>query len=378
MPARLRRFLPPPLAALIVGTLLALVVLQGAPVIGLIPRGIPIPHWPTFDLTLLGDMIQSALVLALLGSIDSLLTSLIADNVTRTQHDSDRELLGQGIGNVVAGLFGGIPGAGATMRTVVNVRAGGRTPISGALHALVLLALVLGLAPLAEGIPLAVLAGILLKVGWDIIDWDFLRRLRRAPRGDVLVMATVLLLTVFTDLVTAVGVGIIMASLLSARQLSEIQLSQLSIVSSHNLDGTPLDDEERAIAERVGGRLLILHLSGPFSFGSARDMISPMAVHGDSYGFVVYDLSDVSMLDTTTTMALDSLVCQARDDGRRVIVVDHGKVAAQLDDLKVLDHVDGKDRFDNRLTALRHIDRLVTEDEAHQNHHRAGQDDAAG
>ena len=118
-----------------------------------------------------------AIILALLGSIDSLLTSLVADSITRTRHRSDKELIGQGIGNVIAGFIGGLPGAGATMRTVVNVRAGGRTPISGALHAVILLALVLGLGPLAERIPHAALAGILMKVGFDIIDWKYIKRM---------------------------------------------------------------------------------------------------------------------------------------------------------------------------------------------------------
>jgi SulP family sulfate permease len=128
------------------------------------------------------------------------LTSLVADNVTRTQHKPDRELIGQGIGNTVAGLFGGLPGAGATMRTVVNVNAGGRTPISGALHAVVLLVIVLGAGPLASEIPKAVLAGILIKVGTDIIDWDYLKRIPVAPKPGVVIMFTVLIVTVTVDL----------------------------------------------------------------------------------------------------------------------------------------------------------------------------------
>ena len=157
------------------------------------------------------------MTLALLGSIDSLLTSLVADSITRTRHNSNRELIGQGIGNMVSALIGGLPGAGATMRTVVNVRAGGRTPISGALHALVLLALVMGLGPLAEKIPHAALAGILLKVGCDIIDWGYLRRVMRAPRDKVIVMFITMGLTVFVDLITAVAVGLILAGFVTAR-----------------------------------------------------------------------------------------------------------------------------------------------------------------
>lgn len=184
-PNRINRILPSPLTALVVGTVLVLVLLPGVPVLGPIPTGLPDPHLPTLTPEAVPGVVKSALVLALLGSIDSLLTSLIADNVTQTYHDSDRELIGQGIGNAIAGAFGAIPGAGATMRTVINVRTGGRTPLSGALHATVLLAIVLGLGRLAQHIPHAVLAGILIKVGIDIIDWPYLKRIREAPRAGV-------------------------------------------------------------------------------------------------------------------------------------------------------------------------------------------------
>ena len=194
-PARIGRILPPPLIALFVGTGLVYVLLPAAPILGNVPTGLPVIKLPALALESLPHMIGSALVLAVLGSLDSLLTSLIADNVTRTHHKSDRELVAQGIGNMVSGLIGGLPGAGATMRTVVNVRAGGRTPISGALHAVVLLAIVLGMAPLAAHIPNAVLAGILFKVGIDIIDWDYLKRIRRAPKQGAFFMIVVLGLT---------------------------------------------------------------------------------------------------------------------------------------------------------------------------------------
>ena len=206
-PNQITRLIPAPLIALFIGSVLVVVFLPGAPVLGEIPTGLPHLHLPSISLEAVPGIVNSALALALLGSIDSLLTSLIADNVTQNHHDSDRELIGQGICNTIAGAFGAIPGAGATMRTVVNVRSGGRTPLSGVLHALVLLAVVLGLGGLAENIPHAVLAGILIKVGIDIIDWSYLRRLRDAPRAGMVFMLVVLLLTVFVDLITAVAVA---------------------------------------------------------------------------------------------------------------------------------------------------------------------------
>lgn len=352
MPGRLRRLLPSPLMALVAGTLTALFFLPGAPVIGEIPRGLPEPVMPTFSLGLVPQMIGSALVLAVLGSIDSLLTSLIADNVTRTTHRSDRELVGQGIGNIVAGLMGGIPGAGATMRTVINVRAGGRTPLSGALHAIVLLALVLGLAPLAESIPLAVLAGILLKVGWDIVDWGYMKRLHAVPRAKAVVMLTVLALTVFVDLMTAVAVGIIMASLISAQQLSAHQLSQLNLIDSDDAMA-PLDGEERMAFRRSNGALLLLHLSGPFSFCSARDMVRRLGTIGENYRAVVFDLSDVPMIDTSIAMAIEEVIQRTLDNGQETYIAGVGSDAVlQLERLKILDCLPPENRLATRHDAI--------------------------
>ena len=352
MPVQFRRILPPALAALVLGTLVAVLLLPTVPVIGDIPRGLPNPILPEATLALFPGMIGSAIVLAVLGSIDSLLTSLIADNVTRGTHDSDRELVGQGIGNIVAGLMGGIAGAGATMRTVVNVRAGGRTPISGALHAVVLLALVLGLAPLAEFIPLAVLAGILLKVGWDIIDWEFLRRLNAIPRSKAVVMLTVLSMTVFVDLMTAVAVGIIMASLVSAKQLSAHQLSQLNLIDSED-EMAPLDEEERTALRSTDGAVLLLHLSGPFSFCSARDMVRRLGTIGDSYRAVIFDLTDVPMIDTSIAMAIEEVIRRTLENGQATFVSGVGSDAVtQLERLRILDQLPSEHRHAFRHDAI--------------------------
>ena len=187
-PARLRRFLPPTLAALIAGTALGVLWLTDTPVIGEVPTGLPDVRLPALSPEALAGAVQPALIIALLGSIDSLLTSLIADAMTRTRHNPNRELVGQGIGNAIAGLVGGLPGAGATLGTVVNIRAGGRSRVSGVLRAAILLTLVLGLGRYVEAIPHAVLAGILMKVGWDIIDWRFITRVHRVQREHLIVM----------------------------------------------------------------------------------------------------------------------------------------------------------------------------------------------
>jgi SulP family sulfate permease len=323
LPNRINRILPSPLLALIAGTLVYLLFFQGseATILGEVPSGLPSPQLPTITLALLPKMLKSALILAVLGSIDSLLTSLVADSMTRTYHKPDRELFGQGIGNMVAGLFGGLPGAGATMRTVVNVRAGGKTPISGALHALVLLAMVLGAGGLARYIPHAVLAGILIKVGTDIIDWDYLKRLRTAPLAGVILMFTVLLITVFVDLITAVGVGVVMSSLLFMKRMTDIQLASIQATqSSVGESALPLTATERAILDASNSRILLYRLSGPMSFSSAKGMARRLASY-DEYDALILDLTEVPVVDFTTCRALEDIIHDAQDAGRQAFLV---------------------------------------------------------
>ena len=245
-PGRLRRVLPPTLAALVVGTMMSVLWLTDVPVIGNVPTGLPAPQLPDLSPGILAQAITPALTLAMLGSIDSLLTSLIADSMTRTQHSANRELVGQGIGNMAAGFLGGLPGAGATMGTVINIRAGGRTPISGIIRAAILLALVLGLARYVEIVPHACLAGILMKVGWDIIDWRFLTRIMRVQREHLAVMVITLLLTVFVDLVTAVAVGLIAAGMATSRRFERLQMD--------NVVSVPILDEVFFMGRLQAGR----------------------------------------------------------------------------------------------------------------------------
>lgn len=350
-PARLGRIVPPPLVALVIGTLVAIFALPGAPVLGEIPTGLPQPILPLFDLASVPLMLRSALILAVLGTIDSLLTSLIADNVTQSHHNSDRELIGQGIGNAIAGVFGAIPGAGATMRTVVNVRAGGRTPISGALHALVLLAIVLGLGGFAERIPHAVLAGILIKVGLDIIDWGYLQRVRRAPGAGVVIMLVVLLLTVFVDLITAVGAGVVLASLLFVKRMSDLQLGNIHTIVSPE-DSATLDADETKIMAAADGRIAIYHLSGPFSFGAASGMARRMA-DADAYDALIVDLSDVPFLDSSASLAVEAVIKQVQSRDKQVFVAGVGAETGQvLDKLGALSLLSPDHRHDTRREAL--------------------------
>ena len=358
---KLNRLIPAPLFALVAGTLFYVLYMEyDVPVIGDIPTGFPSLQLPVIDTSLALNMIASGLTLAGLGAIDSLLTSLVADNVTRTQHKSDRELIGQGIGNTVAGLFGGLPGAGATMRTVVNVKAGGRTPISGMLHAVVLLAIVLGAGPLASEIPKAVLAGILIKVGTDIIDWDYLKRIPVAPKPGVIIMFTVLIITVTIDLLLAVGIGMVMASFLFMNRMTNIQISNIKPIT-HTDEETPLSDEEKAILDEAGGKIMLFHLSGPMSFSSAKAMVRR---HAGTVGYktMLLDLTSVPSIDFTSARAIEDIIVDTKSAGRDIFLVGaQPAVCEMLEKQQVLQHFNTGHMYQSRLDALLHARNLLEE-----------------
>ena len=314
-PAKWGRYLPAPLAALIAGTLVAYFALN-VPILGSIPTGLPELQMPVLGGDNMVLVIEAAIILAILGSLDSLLTSLVADNMTRTRHHSNKELIGQGIGNTAAGFIGGIAGAGATMRTVVNIRSGGQTRISGMVHSLVLLAVALGLGPLAENIPQAVLAGILVKVGMDIIDWKYLKRAHQGPRWDLLLMVLVLGLTVFVDLITAVGVGVVLAALAYVKQVASLQIEHLRNLPEH-LDS----DEEKAILERNRDRIALFEFSGPLSFGAAADLGHHVREQSSSGSRVlILNFSSVPFLDVSAALAVETIASDAKDSGKQLFL----------------------------------------------------------
>jgi SulP family sulfate permease len=351
-PASWGRYLPGPLAALIVGTVASL-GLSNVPVLGAIPTGLPEFIMPSLSNDTLLIVFEAALILAILGAIDSLLTSLVADNMTRTRHRSNRELIGQGVGNVAAGFFGGIPGAGATMRTVVNIRTGGVTKISGMLHSLLLLAVVLILAPLASKIPHAVLAGILVKVGYDIIDLSYLKRAHRGPRFDLALMVMVLSLTVFVDLITAVVAGVVVAAVAFVKQVADAQLAAAAGENDDSKDG--LSDAETALLEECGDRLTYFDFGGPLSFGAAADLghhvrerISPK--HHTS---LVLHFGRVPFMDVSAVRAVETIAQDAAHAGKHLYVCGlNNAVAANFEGLGASAHLPTEIRFENRLDAL--------------------------
>ncbi|MDG2991270.1 SulP family inorganic anion transporter [Candidatus Synechococcus calcipolaris G9] len=351
-PPKINRLLPAPLMALILVTLISVVAFGQAdlPRIGSIPVGLPQPKLPTFELSELKDMIRYGIMLGFLGAIDSLLTSLVSDSIAHTQHDSDKELIGQGIGNCVSGLMGGLPGAGATMRTVMNIQAGGRTPLAGIIHAVVLVAVVFLAGPPTSQIPHAVLAGLLLKVGLDIIDWSFIKRAPRLSLKGTGIMYLVLILTVFVDLIVAVIVGAFIANLLTIKRLTEIQSDRVQTITTSN-QASHLSLAEQELFNRVPGEILLFQLGGPLSFGAAKTITKRMSILHD-YRMLVLDLSDVPSIGVTATLAIEAMTKDALNHQRQVwVVVSPGAVKQRIAKLE-LETLAGVYFVESRLQAL--------------------------
>lgn len=267
---KITKAIPSALVALISVSLLAFFLPVDVPVIGDIPAGIPslqLDKIFPLDTSLYLIILEYALVLAALGSIDSLLTSVIADNITKTKHDSNRELIGQGIGNAVAALFGGIPGAGATKGTVVNINAGGRTRLSGMIHSFFLLAVLLGLGQLAAFIPLAVLAGIIIPIGFAIIDTRALKHLLKVPKTDAVVLLLVFGITTFGSLIQAVGLGVILASVLFMKRASDLAERGTNVNALAGIEGERLWADEKEFRDEIKDCVYVKHLYGPLFFG---------------------------------------------------------------------------------------------------------------
>ncbi len=352
-PIAVKRVVPPQLIALVVGTLLSLSLFTDLELrrIGDIPVGFPTLQIPTFEWDQLQLMIADALVLALLGCIDALLTSVIADSLTRTEHDSNKELIGQGLGNLMSGLFGGIAGAGATMGTVVNIQAGGQTALSGLIRSSVLLIVILGAAKLAALIPLAVLAGIALKVGIDIIDWSFLKRAHQLSTKGAMIMYGVIALTVFVDLIAAVGIGVFVANILTIERMSALQTNAIKAITDAD-DSIVLTPDEKYWLDQGQGRVLLFQLSGPMIFGVAKAISREHNAIGECDA-IVFDLSEVPHLGVTASLALENAVQEAVEKGRHVFIVGAaGQTKKRLASLEVLDLIPPHHLLMHRATAL--------------------------
>ncbi|MEO0771259.1 MAG: SulP family inorganic anion transporter, partial [Cyanobacteria bacterium J06649_4] len=359
MPSKFKKIIPPQLIALIVGTVLSLLLIPvlfpeaAIRTIGVIPREFPALIFPTFSGDQLQLMLVDAAVLGMLGCIDALLTSMVADSLTRTEHNSNKELIGQGLGNIISGLFGGIAGAGATMGTVVNIQAGGRSALSGLTRAIVLLAVILGAANLAANIPMAVLAGIALKVGIDIIDWDFLKRAHKVSIKAALIMYAVILLTVLVDLIVAVGIGVFIANILTIERMSLLQAKSVKTISDAD-DAIRLTANEKRYLAEANDRILLFRLGGPMIFGVAKAITREHNAIKDCDA-VVFDLAEVPHLGVTASLTIESAIKEALEKGRQVFLVGAREQTLQrLSDLGVLKLLPKNHLFENREEALRY------------------------
>ena len=323
------RKVPATLVALVVMTLISIPMhLDDKLLIGAIPAGLPMPFFAKEGMDLAGlnwgEVLKAAIIpgltLAGLGSIDTLLTSVVADNITKTHHNSNRELIGQGIGNMMSGLFCGISGAGATMRTVVNVKSGGRTQISGMVHSLLLLSILLGLGSLVKYVPLSVLAGILISVGIGIIDIKGFKDLLRIPRADAVVLLLVFFMTVFVDLLTAVGIGMVVACVLFMKRASDLVEGGYSSAEMTGFDKESPWSDEGGIPESIRHKIYIQRLNGPIFFGSITKFQEVMNDVPSDAKIVIIRMRLVSFMDQSGLYAMETAIKDLQARGVLVLM----------------------------------------------------------
>jgi SulP family sulfate permease len=308
-----------------------------------------IPH---FNLETFTTMVVDAMVLGTLGCIDTLLTAVIGDSLTRKEHDSDKELRGQGYANMISGLFGALPGAGATMGTVTNIQVGARSPLSGIVRAVVLALVVLVAGGLTEPIPMAVLAGIAVYVGFNILDWSFIQRAHRVSLQGMAIMYGVMLLTVFVDLIVAVGLGVFFSNIIIIERLSREQTRQVRAISDTDNDNVPLTDSERTLLDRANGKLLFVYLSGPMIF-SVSKAISRQHSNVADFEVMILDLTDVPMIDVTVGLALENAIKDAADaDCEVFLLCPNEQTRQQLERFQILELVPDANTYAFRTDAL--------------------------
>ncbi|MCG6274144.1 SulP family inorganic anion transporter [Vibrio vulnificus] len=364
-PKQYRKYVPAQLVALVAVTLLSVIIFDFDDVrrIGEIPTGLPSLVVPVINGEIFTAMVIDALVLGTLGCIDTLLTAVIGDSLTRKEHDSDKELRGQGLANMISGLFGALPGAGATMGTVTNIQVGARSPLSGVIRALILALVVLVASGLTEPIPMAVLAGIAVYVGFGILDWSFIQRAHRVSVQGMAIMYGVMLLTVFVDLIVAVGLGVFISNILIIERLSRVQAKQVKAISDADENDVPLTDSERGLLDRANGKVLFFYLSGPMIFSVSKAISRQHSSIAD-YEAMILDLTDVPMIDVTVGLALENAIKDAQEAQCDVyLLCPNERVREQLEKFHVLDLVPDENTFKFRYEALNAAVNKVEQDE---------------
>ena len=337
---RITTTIPSTLVALLLVSLGAYFLIPDYRTIGAIPSGFPkinLEIITGFNFAQVSPYIFTAMSLSALGAIDSLLTSIVADNMTKTKHSSNKELIGQGIGNSIAALFGGIPGAGATIRTVVNINSGGKTKLSGMIAGLLLLVVLMLLGPLASKIPSAVLAGILITVGIGVMDYRGLKSLTQTPISEVLVMLTVLLLTVFVGLVEAVFVGLVLSSILFMKKISDVveDRTEVTPLSESSNEITWLEDCNDKL-EFVSEHVYLKQINGPLFFGFSsrfQDIINEIP----DVKVVIIDMKNVPYVDQSGVYAMEDVIKNLQGNGIKVVFTGlHGEPLTVFEQFKII------------------------------------------
>jgi sulfate permease, SulP family len=347
----LSKRIPAALVALAIATSGAAVLHFDLPAIGSIPSTIPRCTLPLINLTDVHDILLNAITLAILGSMDSLLTSVICDRITRGRHDSDQELVGQGVGNIVSGLLGGLPSAGNTMLSVVSVNSGGRSPLAGVSNGLILLTVLAWLGPIVAKVPSACLAAILISVGISIIDYRGLKTIRKAPIEDVVVMLVVIALTVFADLIVAVGIGIALACILFAKRLSDARLSDLQSLESLE----HLHEAAQSVPAELWAKVYIYTFNGPLFFGEVKNFAESVDKLSKAR-YIILGFSNVPIIDQTGAYAVEESVEKWEAKGIKVLFTGmQGPVSQTLNDMGVIHKIEMQNCFQHAEQAIESI-----------------------
>lgn len=282
---------------------------------GAIPARLPAAAWPGFDWAMVRDLVGPATAIALLGAIESLLSAVVADGLSNDRHDSNTELVAQGIANIVCPFFGGLPATGAIARTSANVNNGGRSPVSGIVHALTLLGIVLTCAKLASYVPMAAMSAVLVFVALRMGEWHEIKRLRLMPLSDAVVLVTTFALTVIFDLVVAVEVGMVLAAMLFIKRVSET--TEVSRVFESDVLESP---EQLVAGKEIPEGVLVYRIFGPFLFGAAEKMEDAIERVEELPKVLILRLHLVSAMDATALNALESVIERFQKHGGTVIL----------------------------------------------------------
>ena len=336
---RLLRIAPAPFVVLVIGTVIGLSMLRDAPTIGHIPTGLPAPQLPELSLDFLIRVMQPAFAMALLSSVSTLIVSLQLDAITGSLHRPNREVVAQGVGNMAAGLMGGSPG-GVSPGSFANAFSGGRTPVAGVTVAALFLLVILVLAPVAERIPLAVLAAIIMINGWNIIDWRFITGIHRIPFRFSLVMVLTVLLVLFVDINLAIVVGLVVAALTGARRIETLEVD--SMISTPVLDQVILgEDDQQGDVDPFQARTGLVVFPDRVTVASAREVSRILRSDIRAHQVVVFDMSRTQYVDDTAAVAIGGLIRIAMAQRTRTLIVCglRPDVASTLNSLRVLDSV---------------------------------------